>query len=135
MRPSCCSFFCRLQWKVVGGSKLLLVPFSGLVLGAAGVSYGTYRVSRAWTGSSLGVDFEEAGSVSEEHIDSGNDEKEQRTMMSLAGSSTEFCGFALLFFVILRPSDLPSGVHDCWRGCRGRLLVGPSFELSSVALQ
>jgi len=50
-------------WKVVGGSKLLLLPFSGLVLGGAGAFYGTYRVSRSWTGTTLGVDFEEAGSI------------------------------------------------------------------------
>jgi hypothetical protein len=33
-------------WKLVGGSKLLLLPFTGLVIGGTGVCYGTYRVSR-----------------------------------------------------------------------------------------
>lgn len=50
-------------FKLVGGSKLLVLPAVGLVVGGTGVCYGTYRVSRAWTGSALGTDFEEAGTL------------------------------------------------------------------------
>ena len=36
-------------WKTVGGSKLLLLPITGLVLGGTAASYGTYRVARSET--------------------------------------------------------------------------------------
>ena len=32
--------------KLVGGSKLLLLPFTGIVLGGTAISYGTYKISR-----------------------------------------------------------------------------------------
>lgn len=40
-------------WKTVGGSKLLLLPITGLVLGGTAASYGTYRVARSDSGQSI----------------------------------------------------------------------------------